>query len=57
MDEREKSLVLKVGHLIRGDWSGTFFDGRDVLRWLQRIVDGDRLDELEKELDVFNDGP
>jgi len=27
--------------MIRGDWSGTEFDGRDVKRWIETALSGD----------------
>lgn len=47
-DERVPRLSL-VGELIRGDWSGTEFDGRDVRDWIGLILDG-KYDEFDEEV-------
>ena len=52
--KREKELLLRIGALIRGNWSGIPFDGRDVLEWIEMVVDGD-FDKLDKELKPFEE--
>ncbi len=34
------ALIRLAGDLIRGDWSGYSFDGRDVKRWLETALSG-----------------
>lgn len=29
-----------IGTLIRGDWSGSAFDGRDIRNWIDATLDG-----------------
>ena len=50
--ERRDELILRIGQLWRGDWSGSSFDGRDGQDWLTCAVSGDSddLDELEQTL-------
>ncbi len=55
MTDKEKELLGLIGSLIRGDWSGNHFDGRDVRDWIQRVVNNDRLDELEENLRYLMD--
>ncbi len=38
-DDRVKIIDL-TGELIRGDWSGYDFDGRDVKKWLETALYG-----------------
>ncbi|MBA7651201.1 hypothetical protein ES703_59018 [subsurface metagenome] len=44
--KREKMLLLRIGALIRGNFSGYPVDDRDVQYWIHRVVNGD-LDELD----------
>lgn len=39
-DEERVPRLSLVGELIRNDWSGTEFDGRDVRDWIDLILDG-----------------
>ena len=41
MNKKEGELLTKIGILIGSDWSGMVFDGRDVQRWIDRVVSGD----------------
>lgn len=54
MNEDEAKLLLKIGMLIRGDWTGTYFDGRDVLGWICRVVEG-KTEGLEDELKRYEE--
>ena len=44
--------LTRIGALIRGDWSGTLFDGRDVLEWIEETLDGK---DIRKKLAEFED--
>lgn len=55
MTDREKELLLRIGTLIRGDWSGTYFDGREVRDWIQRVVEGKDLDDLDETLKAYEE--
>lgn len=45
--ERRRKLLLRIGDLWRGDWSGSNFDGRDGKKWLYAIA-GDDETELAR---------
>lgn len=49
MTEIERRLILRIGRLIRGDWSGNNFDGRDVQELLHLVIEGS-FDEAAKRL-------
>jgi len=51
LDERV-ALLRRVGNIMRGDWSMTMFDGRDVKWWITTALDGDpaALRELGEDL-------
>jgi len=55
--EREKELLLRIGVLIRGNFSGYPFDGRDVQKWIKRVIDGDLdgLDVYLKSVEVYEE--
>jgi len=46
-------LVGIVGSKIRGDWSGTEFDGRDVRNWLETAADG-TIEEVNKLIEALS---
>jgi hypothetical protein len=50
-DERV-TLIRRAASLIRGDWSGMDFDGRDVDDWIRTALDGtdEEVSTLLKEL-------
>ena len=50
--KREKWLLLRIGTLIRGDWSGDAFDGRDVQDWIEQVIAG-TFDALDAELKPY----
>lgn len=39
-----------IADLIRGDWSGSIFDGRDVKRWIESTLDGKDVRNYLKEI-------
>lgn len=45
-------ILRRIGNILRGDWTMTEFDGRDVKRWIDTVLDGDAdaLRELGEEL-------
>lgn len=52
MDEKERNLLQRIGSLIRGDWSGSVFDGRDVRDWINLVCEG-KLDEAENIISIY----
>ena len=42
----------RIADLIRGDWSGSSFDGRDVKKWIMRTLSGE---DIRKELSEYED--
>jgi hypothetical protein len=46
------TLLRRVASILRGDWSMTCFDGRNVKHWIDTALDGDprELAELAKDL-------
>ncbi len=59
-DKQKNGLMLEewqieqfklIGDLIRNDWSGIEFDGRDVKRWILATLDGENILEMLKEKD------
>lgn len=54
MNEVEAKLLRRIGHLIRNDWSGYAFDGRNVLDWIEQVIEG-KFDELDKELKEYEE--
>jgi hypothetical protein len=55
--ERRDALVLRIGELWHGDWTGTTFDGRDGQQWLFTAIQGDdaELDSLARTLTDIED--
>ena len=48
LDEWQIEQFKLIADLIRNDWSGTEFDGRDVKRWILATLDGkNMLEELK----------
>lgn len=41
--------LQRVGSLIRGNWSGYPFDGRDIRNWIDEILLGENIDAKLKE--------
>lgn len=39
--------LKEIGEIVRGDWSGSVFDGRDVKRWIDSVLSGNALDNDE----------
>jgi len=44
IDPIREDLLMRVGDLWRGDWSGHSFDGRDGAGWIDRALHGDAED-------------
>jgi hypothetical protein len=51
-DEERIPRLNLVGELIRGDWSGTEFDGRDVRDWIDLILGG-KYGEFDDEVKPY----
>ena len=54
MNEIEIEFLKRIGSLVRGNWSGSPFDGRDVQNWIYKVIDG-KFDELDQELKEYED--
>lgn len=45
LEEWQVRQFIRIGDLIRGDWSGFDFDGRDVKKWITATLDGKNIDD------------
>jgi hypothetical protein len=58
LESGRAALIRRIGSILRGDWSMTEFDGRDVKRWIDTALDGDAaaLGELSGDLRRIEEG-
>lgn len=49
MNAKDKGYLKRIARILRLDWSGEDYDGRDSAEWLQ-LLWSSRYEELEKEL-------
>ena len=44
--------LKRIADLIRGDWSGSIFDGREVQDWILQTLNGANLNDEFDEIDT-----